>query len=125
MKYLTCENRTSDSKYFKGKFCYEEVLVDEGTTKVLCWKCTAAMMPPPEEKRVSGYPRGWKFMNEFVDKDGNVYHKGQIQPQLFGTLQPTEVKESTKPRKKKQTIDDKIVIEFSKLAKPKSKKKKG
>ena len=25
-------------------------------------------------------------MNEFVDKDGNVFHKGKEQPKLKGTL---------------------------------------
>jgi hypothetical protein len=126
MKYLTCENRTSDSKYFKGKYCYNEVLVDENTTKVLCWRCTAAMLPAPEEKKPTGYPRGWKFMNEFVDKDGNVYHKGELQTELFGTLPPTEIKKSLTKRKKKETIDDKIIMEYSKrVSKPKSKKKKG
>ena len=125
MKYLVCQNNDSTSKYFKGIRCYEEVLVDESTKSVLCWKCTAMMLPPPEEKKVSGYPRGWKFMNEFVDKEGNVYHKGELQPELFGMISPTEIKETKKERKKKQTIDDKILIEYSKLVKPNSKKKKG
>lgn len=114
MKYLTCQNSDSTSKYFKGRRCYEEVLVDENTKSVLCWKCTAMMLPPPEEKKVSGYPRGWKFMNEFVDKDGNVYHKGELQPELFGTLPATEIKETVKERKKKVTLDDKITDEFAK-----------
>jgi hypothetical protein len=116
MRYMTCQNSQPTSKYFKGRRCYEEVLVDEGTKSVLCWKCTAMMLPPPEEKKPSGYPRGWKFMNEFVDKDGNVYHKGELQVELFGTLPPTEIKESsTKERKKRETIDDKITTQFSKL----------
>ena len=115
MRYMTCQNSQPTSKYFKGRRCYEEVLVDEHTKAVLCWKCTAMMLPPPEEKKVSGYPRGWKFMSEFVDKDGNVYHKGELQPELFGTLPPSEIKESTKERKKKTTIDDKITDEFAKL----------
>lgn len=116
MRYVLCENSQPTSKYFKGRRCYEEVLVDENTKSALCWKCTAMMLPPPEEKKPSGYPRGWKFMNEFVDKDGNVYHKGELRPDLFGKLPPTEIKESTqKERKKKETIDDKIRTQFSKL----------
>ena len=35
-------------------------------------------------------------MNEFVDVDGNVFHKGKEQPKLKGSLKPTVVK----PRKK-------------------------
>ncbi len=30
----------------------------------------------------TGRPAGWHFMNEFVDKDGNVFHKGKEQPKL-------------------------------------------
>ena len=38
-------------------------------------------------KRVkTGRPSGWHFMNEFVDKDGTVYHKGKEMPELKGTL---------------------------------------
>jgi hypothetical protein len=116
MRYILCQNSQPTSKYFKGRRCYEEVLVDDNAKSVLCWKCTAMLVPPPEEKKSSGYPRGWKFMAEFVDKDGNVYHKGEIQEHLFGTLPPTEIKEgSVKDRKKKETIDDKITTQFSKL----------
>jgi hypothetical protein len=115
MKYLVCQNSENGSKYFKSRRCYEEVLVDDNIKAVLCWKCTAMMAPPPEEKKPSGYPRGWKFMVEFVDRDGNVYHRGELQSDLFGTLPPTEIKESTKQRKKKTTIDDKITNEFAKL----------
>ena len=27
-------------------------------------------------------PRGWHLKEEFIDSEGNVYHKGKIQPQL-------------------------------------------
>jgi len=128
MKYLVCENNKSSGKYFKGRKCYAEVLVDENTKSVLCWKCTAMLIPPPEEKKPSGYPRGWKFMSEFVDKDGNVYHKGELQPELFGTLPPSEIKEvSIEPKPKKQktnSLEDKIMAEYKKMKmKMKSRKK--
>ena len=35
-------------------------------------------------------------MNEFVDKDGNVFHKGKEQPKLKGTLPPTKIKPKRK-----------------------------
>ena len=55
-------------------------------------------------KRVkTGRPSGWHFMNEFVDKDGTVYHRGKEQPKLKGTLPPTEVKPRKKPTKKRRT----------------------
>ena len=28
----------------------------------------------------TGRPAGWHWMNEFVDKDGNVFHKGNEEP---------------------------------------------
>ena len=53
-------------------------------------------------KRVStGRPAGWHFMNEFVDKDGNVFHKGKEQPKLKGTLPPTKIKPKKKPTKRR------------------------
>jgi len=124
MKYLTCQNNKGSGKYFKGRVCNEQVEVDDSTVSVLCWKCLALLMPMPEEKKPTGYPRGWKFMSEFVDKDGNVYHKGQLQQDLFGTLPPTEIKETKKERKRKTSLDDKILSEFKKRnGKKKSKKK--
>lgn len=125
MKYILCQNNDSKSKYFKGARCYEEILVDDNTIHGLCWKCTARMTPPPEEKKPTGYPRGWKFMAEFVDKDGNVYHKGELQQHLFGTLSPTEIKEKTKKPsvKKKNSLDDKIVNEYKKRVMKKKTKK--
>tara|TARA_R100001163_G_C5019034_1_gene162383 strand:+ start:307 stop:750 length:444 start_codon:yes stop_codon:yes gene_type:complete len=51
----------------------------------------------------TGRPAGWHFMNEFVDKDGNVFHKGVEQPKLKGTLKPTKVKPRKKPTKKRRT----------------------
>jgi len=56
----------------------------------------------------TGRPAGWHFMSEFVDKDGNVFHKGVEQPKLKGTLPPTKVK---KPKKKtKRRTKDEILV---------------
>tara|TARA_B100001121_G_scaffold134451_1_gene117722 strand:+ start:5106 stop:5564 length:459 start_codon:yes stop_codon:yes gene_type:complete len=59
-------------------------------------------------KRVrTGRPSGWHFMNEFVDKDGTVYHRGKEQPKLKGTLPPTKVV----PKKKtKRRTQDEILL---------------
>ena len=57
----------------------------------------------------TGRPAGWHFMNEFVDKDGNVFHKGVEQPELKGTLPSTKVKKSkvkNKRRTKEQILID-------------------
>jgi hypothetical protein len=56
----------------------------------------------------TGRPAGWHWMLEFVDKDGNVFHKGKEQPKLKGTLKPTKVK----PRKKtKRRSKDAILVQ--------------
>ena len=72
------------------------------------------MVGLPKEKptRVSsGRPAGWHFMNEFVDKDGRVFHKGKEQPKLKGTLPPTKVKPPKK--RKKLTKDEKMFKQAS------------
>jgi len=64
-------------------------------------------MPKEKPKKVStGRPAGWHFMNEFVDKDGTVFHKGVEQPKLKGTLKPTKVvaKKKTKRRTKEEIL---------------------
>ena len=60
------------------------------------------MFPEQDKpKRVkTGRPSGWHFMNEFVDKDGNVFHKGKEQPDLKGTLPPTKIKPKKKVKRR-------------------------
>ena len=61
-----------------------------------------------KQYKPTGRPAGWHFMNEFVDKDGNVFHKGKEQPKLKGTLKPTKVKP---PKKKvKRRTKDEILV---------------
>ena len=48
----------------------------------------------------TGRPAGWHWMNEFVDKDGNVFHKGKEQPDLKGTLPPTKIKPKKKVKRR-------------------------
>ena len=65
------------------------------------------MPDEPKQKVSTGRPAGWHFMNEFVDKDGKVFHKGKEQPKLKGTLKPTKVipsKKKTKRRTKQQML---------------------
>jgi|TARA_B100000424_G_scaffold58569_1_gene42412 hypothetical protein len=115
------------------KHCQSEyVKVDENTSAITCSSCvirkTLALKPMDEffgKQRVStGRPAGWHFMNEFVDKDGNVFHKGKEQPDLKGTLPPTKVK--PRKKKKKLTADQKLfkkVAEHKKRLKAKRKHK--
>ena len=64
----------------------------------------AKMFPEQNKpKRVrTGRPSGWHFMNEFVDKDGTVYHKGKEMPELKGTLPITVVKPKKKAKRRSQ-----------------------
>jgi hypothetical protein len=67
---------------------------------------------PSEPKSVykpTGRPAGWHFMNEFVDTDGNVFHKGKEQPKLKGTLPPTKVKPVTKKKTKRRTKEQILI----------------
>ena len=66
--------------------------------------------------RPTGRPAGWHFMNEFVDKDGNVFHKGKEQPKLKGTLPPTKVKPPKKKTKRRTKEEILIAREAEKKA---------
>ena len=101
-------------RWLQCKVCYDYIKVDEDTAAITCAKCTMVgtlKRKPMDEffakQRVStGRPAGWHFMNEYVDKDGNVFHKGKEQPELKGTLKPTKVKP---PKKRKMlTADEKL-----------------
>ena len=88
--------------------------VGETAHTVICSYCVQLLVGFPEEKTVkvsSGRPVGWHFMNEFVDKKGNVFHKGVEQPKLKGTLPPTKVK--TKKKAKRRT-QEQILIDREK-----------
>jgi len=93
--------------------------VGETTKTVTCSYCTMMLVGLPEEPRSAykptGRPAGWHFMNEFVDKDGNVFHKGKEQPKLKGTLPPTKVKPRKKPAKRRSK--QQILIERHKKKK--------
>ena len=82
--------------------------VGELTVKVTCSYCTFRLVGFPEEStttyKSTGRPPGWHWMNEFVDKDGNVFHKGKEVPKLKGTLSPTKVKRKKIKRRTKEQI---------------------
>ena len=87
--------------------------VGENTKTVTCSYCTMMLVGMPEEPKSTykptGRPAGWHWMVEFVDKDGNVFHRGKEQPKLKGTLKPTKVKppkKKTKRRSKEQILID-------------------
>lgn len=119
-RYMQCMNSKSDSKYFKGRICNRYTAVSEETEAILCWECTSALVDAPKHTSAqkSGKPAGWKFMSVFVDKDGEVYHKGAHQPELKGTLPPTDIEALKKERaakKKKLTKQEKDVLKSNLL----------
>ena len=119
-------------RYMECKVCQSEyVSCDENIVAVTCSNCVTKidLIKFPDtaikkQKVSTGRPAGWHFMNEFVDKDGNVFHKGKEQPDLKGTLPPTKVKPPKK--RKKLSADEKLfkkVREHKKRLKAKRGKK--
>ena len=100
--------------------CVENV--GEEAKSVVCSYCGLRAIPIEETKsyQPTGRPAGWHFMKEFVDKDGNVFHKGKEQPKLKGTLPPTKVKPPKKKTKRRSR--DQILIDRHKEKKAALKK---
>ncbi len=100
--WMICQNSVEGGRYWKGKFCGEWNKVGEKVTAVLCHKCVNRVTEPPKfapRYKPTGRPKGWQWMNEYVDGDGTVYHKGKEQSELKGTL-PATVIETKKPKKR-------------------------
>ena len=87
--------------------------IGDNVVKVTCPLCVLMAVGLPEEKKSytpTGRPPGWHFMSEFVDKDGNVFHKGKEIKKLKGTLSPTKV--VSKPKKKvKRRSQEQILLD--------------
>ena len=82
------------------KVCGRYEQVGDEAVAVKCSRCTFRSVPleKPKGYKPTGRPAGWHWMAEFVDKDGNVFHKGKEQPKLKGTKKPTK---GSPPKKKK------------------------
>ena len=110
--------------------CGTYISVGENATGVVCGTCTnrKMMMKFPElhegkpKRKSSGRPAGWHFMKEFVDADGNVFHKGKEQPDLKGTLPPTKIK--PKKKAKRRTKEEILLARHEKKKKVLKKAKK-
>ena len=106
-------------RYMECQLCGQYERVSDETFMVKCSKCVQIIVGPPEDKKKKslGRPAGWHFIKEFVDKKGNVFHKGKEIPGLKGTLSPTKINKTTKRKKKSQQKDnDKILINQHKKA---------
>ena len=97
--------------------CGNYISVGETAISVTCGRCTNRniMMKFPElheekkKREATGRPAGWHFMAEFVDKDGNVFHKGKEQKKLKGTLPSTKVKPVVRKKTKRRSKDEIMV----------------
>ena len=102
-------------RYMSCMICGHYEAVGESATGVKCSNCVVKIMMneyPYEEPKSyipTGRPAGWHWMNEFVDVDGNVFHKGKEQPKLKGTLKPTKVKPPKKRKIKRRTKEQMLV----------------
>jgi len=101
-------------RYMSCQVCGRYEKVGDEAIALKCSRCLYMTMNakyPQEDKayKPTGRPAGWHFMNEFVDKDGNVFHKGKEQPKLKGTLPPTKVKSPKKRKNKRRTREQMLV----------------
>ena len=115
--------------HMQCKFCCEYQKVDNGVGYITCSRCVNMidMIQHPQsfqtkQYKPTGRPAGWHWMAEFVDKDGNVFHKGKEQPELKGTLKPTKIK--PRKKKKKLTEDQKLQRDLRNWKKRKQMKRK-
>ena len=98
--------------HLQCKSCGNYVAVsDKDIVSTTCSMCVSNAIPLDDKPNYipTGRPPGWHFMKEFVDKDGNVFHKGKEIPKLKGTLPPTEVKLSKKRKTKRRTKEQMLV----------------
>lgn len=56
--------------------------IDISSTQIKTIYTKSEMLRLEEEVKSIKKPRGWHFKEEFMDSDGNVYHKGKLQPHL-------------------------------------------
>ena len=119
-------------RFMQCKVCKSDyVQTSDDAVAVTCSRCvtriTVSQMSLEDffqsmKIKKTGRPAGWHWMNEFVDKKGNVYHKGKEQPKLKGTLKPTKVK--PRKKKKKLTADEKLFKDLKAWKKRKKVKRK-
>ena len=119
----------NNQRWLQCKYCFDYQKVEEWVGAITCGDCTVKidLIKFPDtaikkQKVSSGRPPGWHFMNEYVDKDGNVFHKGKEQPKLKGTLEPTKVK--PRKKRKKLTAEQKLFKRVSDYKKRKRARRK-
>ena len=98
-------------------------------SRAVMHKCLS-LLSEPERKKLFGVstrssgpsrPRGWRWLAEFVDSDGNVFIKGVEQPDLKGTLPVTDV--AAIKARQKANKEKRVAAEQKKLLKMAAEKK--
>lgn len=101
--------------------CGTSLNVSDDVVSGVCWQClidVVKSLEAPVKKKLVGYPKGWRFMKEFVHSDGTVYHKGVEQPDLKGTMNPTIIEEKPKKTKQQKKAEkSEALLEYAKLKK--------
>ena len=101
-------NQSPDAlyKYMECKSCGQFEVVGEEATAVTCHECVSEMMPELviNRRQRSDKPRGWQWMSTYVNKDGTVYFRGEEQPELRGTLEPTTIESKPKLKKHQKAL---------------------
>ena len=117
--------------------CGGNMIVSHSATGGICSNCTQkrcmALLTDAEKEKLFGVstvtsvkPRGWKWMKEFVDSKGNVWHKGVEQPELNGKRPVTDVEAIYAKRKadkeaRLERHEKSLLIHASKAKKAKAK----
>jgi len=113
-------------RWMECKRCGQMSKCGEEASAVTCNQCVQELVGPVEfGAPKSDKPRGWTLMKEFVDNDGNVFHKGVEQKELKGTLKPTEKGERKKSermtKREKEELMATAALNLHKLKKQLSK----
>ena len=93
------QNPETMYRYMSCKKCGQMTATGAESQAVTCHQCVSEMVEPPtftSRRYSSGRPAGWHFMAEYVDSEGNVFHKGEEQPKLKGKLKPTVIEKKQK-----------------------------
>ncbi len=118
------QSKNSLYKYMECKSCGQMAVVGNDATAITCTDCVREFMnkqfggPDIKSNKPSGFHRGWRWMKEFIHKDGRVFHKGEEQIELKGTLPPTKIKERLRLKaKQKDDLKGKASVQVHKLKK--------
>ena len=102
------------------------VVVSSDVSRVMCHRCVALMVGPPEElnrPEPTGYQRGWHLRKLFISEDGKYFNRGtEITKKEAEMLD--QVPDITPTKKSKKTAEKKKVPKKRQTKPKKATKKK-